>query len=412
MTVDLDDIPTRGLLEALSGWALAGAMTTVEALTIAMGSLPSLDATTAWTPEDVGRRADRMAWEHLRPAVMSLPETSEQWIDALPAMGVSHTEWSDVPRSPVDWGASVRRMGAWPPPPTGQVVYLTRHRSRQRDESTTATMAWGREQLLAIIAAAENMGATVPPRARDRIEAVPAVAPPVQPDYAELEALRLLGTPFTELSSAIATVLELYSDPFVYARELLLPDDDLRWRLFHLGCYGELLGEAVDRIGPITSTRPLLAGTSRANHVLTDGADTGVTYEFWFEASGLWGLKPEPTSHTEVAKAVRGTRGGLVPDVAAVRHRNGVAEQLGLTEVKYSRNGQYIFGAGYAQAIGYGVEAVQHFKIDTLSLVLAPSDMLLSEVASVERGVSGARLRTGAATPAGAAGAIIDWLTT
>lgn len=412
MSIDLQDIPTRGLLEALSSWALAGGVTTVEALTGAVGSLPSLDAETAWTPDDVGRRADRLAWEYLRSTVMELPHSSEQWMDALPAIGVSHAEWSDVPRSPVDWAASVRRMGAWPPPAPGRVVYLSRRRSRQRDDSVTSTMAWGREQLQAIVSAAEGLGALIPLTARERVDAVPAVVSPVEPDYRELEALRLLGTPFTELSSAIAMVLELYSDPYVYARDLLLPDDELRWRLFHLGCYGELLAEAVDRIGPITSTRPLMAGTRRATHVLTDGVEPDVTYEFWFEASGLWKLKPGTTSHAEVAKAVRGTRGGLIPDIAAVRQRNGVPERLALAEVKYSRNGQYIFGTGYAEALGYGLEAVELFGIPTLSLVVAPDDMIVGSGASVERNVSGVQLRTGAGTPSAVASSVLRWLST
>lgn len=410
MSVDLGDIPTRGLIEVLSSWALAGGMTTVEALTAAVGSLPTLDAATTWTPGDVVRRADRMVWEHLRPIVMSLPGTPEQWMDALPAVGVSHAEWADVPQSPVDWAASVRRMGAWPPLATGQVVYLTRRRSRQRDESITSAMAWGRQQLLAVLAAAEGLGASVPPTARDRVQAVPAVAASVQPDYGELEALRLLGTPFTELSSAIAMVLALYSDPYTYARDLLLPDDELRWRLFHLGCYGELIAEAVGRIGPITSTRPLLAGTRRATHVLTDGVQTGVTYEFWFEASGLWRLKPGPTSHAEVAKAVHGARGGLVADIAALRRRDGVIESLALSEVKYSRNGQYVFGTGYAEALGYGLEAVGHFEIDTLSFVAAPDDMIIDGGASVDRSVAGTLLHTGVGTPSGVASSVLDWL--
>jgi len=407
---DLGDIPTRGLVEVLSSWALAGGTTSVQALSAAVGSLPTLDAEENWSLGDISRRANRIAWEHLRPIVMMLPSTSEEWLDALPAVGVTHAVWSETPQSPVDWAASVRRMGAWPPPQTGQPAYLTRRRSKERHESIVSAMAWGRRQFLTTLAEAESLGASVPPAARSRIEAVPAVATPIPPDFAELEALRLLGTPFAELSTAISMMLTLDVDPLVYARDLLLPNDEFRWRLFHLGCYGEILAEAVDRIGPIASTRPLLAGAQRPTHVLRDGATTNVTYEFWFEASGLWRLNPGPTAHEEVAKAVHGTRGGLVPDICVVRRRGDAIERLALAEVKYSRNGQYIFGSGYPEALGYGLEAVRHFGIATLSLVTAPDDMITGSGASVEQNVSGCQLRTGVGTPSTVSRLFVDWL--
>ena len=411
MTPDLGDIPTRGLLEALSSWALAGGMTSVQALRAAVGSLQTLDADNDWSPRDIRRRATRMAWEHLRPIVMMLPDSSEEWMDALPAVGVTHAMWSDTPQYPVDWAASVRRMGVWPPPASRQPTYLTRRRSKERHEPIVSAIAWGRTQFLATLAEAESLGAIASRDARDRIEALPAVAAPVPPNFAEVEALRLLGKPFAELSAAILTILTLERDPFTYARDLLLPDNEFRWRLFHLGCYGEILAEAVDRVGPIASTRPLVAGTQRPTHVLRDGVKTDVTYEFWFEASGLWRLRPGPTPHEEVAKAVHGTRGGLIPDICVIRRRDDVIERLALAEVKYSRNGQYIFGSGYPEALGYGLAAVGHFGVDTLSLVTAPNEMVAGDGASVQQSISGCQLQTGVGTPATVARLFIDWIT-
>lgn len=407
----MKDIPSRGLIEVLSSWALAGSMTSVETLNAALGAVTSIESRKAWSAAQVARRAERMAWERVRPVLMQLPEDEDAWLDAIP--GASHHSgvWSERPVPPVDWRASVRASGGWPPPNPYRARFRRQRRARLQDDVATRALSWGRYELRRVRDAASGLGASVPESVSRRIEALPKGGQLQEPSRSDIQQLRGLGSPFRELTQVLEVLLTLSSDPIAYAHDLLAPDEEVRWRLFQLGCYGEVIAEAVDRIGAVTSRTPLFGGSGWASHSVADPHNPAVEYQFWFEAGGIWRAYGGATQrHRRLGSIVRGSSGDLRPDIGGVILVDGKPRRAAVLEVKYSEDGGYVFGTGYPQAIGYGLEMASGFESSVLALTIGPDPVLLEDKATNTSDVFGRQLHAGVARPAAAAKATIGWL--
>ena len=101
---------------------------------------------------------------------------------------------------------------------------------------------------------------------------------------------------------------QLAEDLLTFARQHLLPDDDIRWRLFHLGVLGKLLKVLRSRGASITSLRPLSGAASSGPAYLVEL--DGRCWDLWFEAAAIWDYYGQPSPYQALVRPqISGRRG-------------------------------------------------------------------------------------------------------
>lgn len=356
-------LPWPGLLSVLSSYSSRGQLFT------ALGTTPDDDA---WSSSDVRRRARRILLERLIPTVRALPTSTSAWLDALPAESRRHRATTTLPVGRIDWPRT--RLRGWPP-----TRFVTASRTRTPDEVLVTTLSWAGRRILDVVKDATSLlpGGGDPiavqlETLRRLLESRPLVdAEPVVPGRPELAALRATGRPWSALA-AVVDVLRLEDlDLPTLARELLVPDDELRWRLFHLGCLGTVLDAFKGRGWTASGLRPLGIGAGPA-YALTD--DVGREWELWFEAAGIWSYYKIPSPYAEASAGLATAAQPLGADIALFR---GDEEAVAI-ECKYSADPKYVAHNGYLQGMAYLSEIRSRKASICRAIVVGPEDVVHS----------------------------------
>jgi hypothetical protein len=362
-------IPWPGLLTVLGSYSGKGQ------LFATLGALHGTDD--SWSPLAVRRRARRILFEQVLPVLVHWPTTPAAWLDALPAQTTRHRQLSPSPAGRVDWAAT-RRMG-WPPD-----LFATTRSNRLADAVLTTTLAWTVRRLLDVRADAVVVVPDLAKPAARQLDAartalhVPPVAQaePIRPGRPELAAVHSAGRPW----SVLARVAELLAveDTALdkLARLLLLPDDDLRWRLFHLGCLGTILTALRNCNCTIRSRRPLGIGTGPAYTVTTphDGE-----WDLWFESAGIWTHYGIPAPYVEATRGLPGAGQPLGADIALIRRHHDAL----VIECKYSADPTYVGRDGYHQAATYLTEIRTKLTPRASAIVVGPEGVVTAPATTI-----------------------------
>ncbi|MEM9454952.1 MAG: hypothetical protein AAGF11_12285 [Myxococcota bacterium] len=175
-------------------------------------------------------------------------------------------------------------------------------------------------------------------------------------------------------------------------QEIIVPDPELRWRLFHLGVLGALLLAIIERGGRVTSTRPIVNSSSGPVYMVEL---YGSSWDLWFEAGGLWKTYNVPSPYPRAMAGLGARLRVRSPDLLLVRPKDRAL----ILECKYSSDSGYVSKA-YEQVTAYANELRTEVVERVVGLTVAPEGV-------VGRG-SGVETKTGrigiiAATDLGAA---------
>jgi hypothetical protein len=377
---DFTGLPTRGLKEVLTSWTLSGSVRPVDALVAALGSLPDEDVERDWDPAAALDRCHRVLWGLLEPLVAGLPTDPAIWLDALPATStVERTVTHQIVR-PVDWGRTVRTNQGWPGPRGWEGVrFAGRRRHRERDSVLVRVVSWTVGRLLAVMEGATHL-IDPAPETREPISALlflRTMLPDVdEVDDSEVRAAERAGHPWNRLTPLTLDLLRLESDPLRYSEEVIYPDDDLRWRLFHLAVYGDMVMAFIDRGWAVRATTPLVGSSRLPTHVARRG---DLQVDLWFEGTGVWmhyGAPEHGLTYQQACAAARSARQPLSPDCVAVRHLNEEVLSATAIETKWSVDPAYVVRGGYLQSLGYGVELVRLLARPTSVFTIGPSPVV------------------------------------
>ncbi|RDV46347.1 hypothetical protein DOE76_04210 [Leifsonia sp. ku-ls] len=367
------EVPLDGVVYVLSGWSGQGSL--YQALSV----LEEPDATErAWDEKTIRSRAGRILIEHIRADLERWPQSVEEWLPHLPIASHSRSLVSRIPHGRVDWRETSRRFG-WPPS-----AYVARLREREIADVTVSTLAWTVNAIDRIVVQAKRRGAleqSVPAldlplsAARDALAytRVPDDLP--RPVRHDLESLRTSGKPWSDVQPVTEKIVRSETDLAWFALQLLAPDPEFRWRLYHLAVLGHVLMALRAEGATIRWQTPMGSGASGPNFVarMLDGTAVDV----WFEASGSRKhYKQGESTYRRVMRSVLGSESSIGADLGLFIPSRGHALLL---ECKFSSYGPYIARNGYHQAAGYALnehdrwERIWSYVIGPREKIAAPS---------------------------------------
>lgn len=364
-------VPIEGVAYILSGWSGSGSLYQT------LGSIRDVEGIErTWTDRDLRNRANRILLEHLRADLAYWPATLDGWLPYLPITSRAQTFVSRVPQGQTDWRETSRRFG-WPPR-----SYVSRLREREIADVTVTTLAWTVAELVSIVEQARTAGALgeVDPGLDDPLRAakealaltnVPEELP--RPDRLDLESLLSSGAPWTAVEPVAAKIVRAETDLNWFALQLLAPDPEFRWRLFHLAVLGHVLQALRTEGASINWRAPMGSGVEGPNFV--GELPNGTTVDIWFETAGArayYGCG-ESTYH-QVVGPVRSSDTAIGADVGLFIPDSGRALLL---ESKYSWSGSYVGRDGYHQAAGYALNEYDLWS-HLGSYVVGPDEIISS----------------------------------
>lgn len=360
----LPPIPERGLEEVLRSWSGSGQ------LWAALAACKDPIAERSWDAVDVRARAHRILFSQLAPLIARWPRDLGRWMEALPPELVRSRVHAERPHSGMDWRAT-RRLG-WPP-----AEFVSRPPRRRNDNLLAQVLIWTLRRLLLVSADAATPATDQERLAYDRAtaafgllaEASLAGLDTSRPGFADLRGVRAVGQPWTDLALVAKRLLLLDSELERLAWEVVAPDPDLAWRLFHLGVLGEVLHSLRTSGARVTSLRPLGASVPGPAFAVLDSDEEA--WDLWFEAGGIWRYYECQEPYQEVSRGVLGAGSALGCDVMLVQP----SRRALLIECKYSQSGSVVARAGYLQALAYATEANELCPAVT-SAVVGPSDVV------------------------------------
>lgn len=372
-------IPQRGLDEVLRSWSGQGQ------LWDALAACANPVAERRWDPGDVEARAHRVLFSKIEPELARWPADRRKWMDGIPPAMVRERVEAPMAMPGIDWVAT-RRLG-WPPK-----RFVGRPPSRRQDELLAGILRWTFETLAPVYADRAPATGSEGRQAIERCELAlelledPGLAEvvPFAPGASDLRALAADGEPWTGLAR-VAAELAVLDDTNLnrLAWQVVAPDAELAWRLFHLAVLGEVLhalrtaGAVVTSLGPLGASRPGPA------FVVSDAQ--GDSWDLWFEAAGAWkyygGNEPYPL----VVAGVPGAGAALGCDVMLIQ-----AERRALLlECKFSSSATVVARAGYIQALAYASEANELCPSVTAAVVGPESVVVASGWANTLPGLIG-----------------------
>jgi len=358
-------IPRIGVAEVLRGWSGEGSI--YEDLAAA-SSPDALD----WTAGDIRRRARRVLLALVEPESSTWPETAEAWLEYLPASSVSTKQVTRTPAGGgISWAESMRRY-QWPPR-----AFVGRGRSRVADEVAIGTLGWLAHELRRLAEDVMSLSPLAGTRLLDRVGAVTEALGEFhaeafyRPDRLDLLALASSGYPWRSVATAANMLVRSERDPEFIAFELIAPDLEVGWRLFHLAVYGMVIRALRSHRFLITWRRPI-SGTRSGAQVEAIGP-SGSQYDLWFEASaarGAYGLPP--SSYKDAVGAIAGVGGSIGVDVMLIQpHVRAL-----LLECKWSTDVTYVGRDGFHQAASYALDAIGGLAPTVWSFVVGPHEVV------------------------------------
>ncbi|MFI6981550.1 hypothetical protein ACIBSV_23550 [Embleya sp. NPDC050154] len=241
------------------------------------------------------------------------------------------------------------------------------------------TLRWAVDRVLAIRKAAIKVEKSLETIAKPQFKAAAAlkeIAPIASatgeaPTRLELAALMRSGSPWTTLAQTAKILQDSDSASlFDFARRHLLPVDELRWRLFHLGVLGVLLASCREHGWRLTSRKPLSASTRPGPHYELTEPD-GTVWQLWFEADNMWGFYGLETAYQGISSAVFADDSPMGADIAIVRP----GEAAFLFECKYGK-AAYVKRDGFHQISTYIAEASGTLAPHVRGFVVGPDDVI------------------------------------
>lgn len=371
-------VPLEGVAYVLSGWSGQGSL--YRALSV-VEDPEGIER--KWDEETIRRRAERILLEHVRADLERWPRSVDEWLPHLPISSRAQALISQVPHGRVDWRETSRRFG-WPPR-----AYVTRLRERDIADVTVSTLAWTVGAIDRIVDGAKRAGALearVPAldiplsAAREALAHTHVPDDLPRPDHHDLESLGRSGRPWSDVEPVAAKLVRSETDLDWFALQLLAPDPDFRWRLYHLAVLGHVLMALHAQGASIRWQAPMGVGAAGPNFVARM-AD-GTTVDVWFEASGSRTYyRQGDSTYRRVMRSVLGSESSIGADLGLFIPNRGHALLL---ECKFSAYGPYVARNGYHQAAGYALNERDAWN-RTWSYVIGPQERVAAP-AHVELG--------------------------
>ena len=373
------NIPREGLKEITAVWTGDGKMIEL------VSAVAEPDALIAWTPDEVRSRVRRVLFGLLEPHVAQWPESLRHWEQCLPTATATERMVLSTPQSRVDWISSVRKHG-WPPR-----RYVVQARHRVVGGVAMSTLAWLSAELSDALDRLDPRDAPLlidriaPPTRllRTVIERFAHDIEPAQPSHAELRSLEASGPPWRAIAQAARLTVRATTDPEFLAFELLEPDAELQWRLFHVSAFGFAIAGLRSAQCSMRWNMPLRG--LRSGPQLSAVQPDGRSWDLWFESAGA-------RSHYELgrstyASAVAGvpdTGGAIGSDVLLIRP----GERALLLECKWSADASYVGRDGYHQVSSYVLDTLNGLAPQVWGFVVGPEEVVPTTSFGLEAGRS------------------------
>lgn len=357
-----DEIPWEGLGEVLRGWSGRGQL--YEALAVVEDNRSEVQ----WQRRDIEGRARRILLARLARDLERWPVSAVDWLDALPAQSLRQRRITDAPQPGTDW-IETRTLG-WPPE-----QFVVKDRNRVADQILAQTLRWVIDQLILIRQDAVRIERSLSAVASPQLAAafslrrhVPlSVTEGVRPTPTDIRALRRSGRPWSRLAPVAEALTSILSEDLLdFARQHLFPDEDLRWRLFHLAAFGQLIRTLRARGALITSLRPLSGAASPGPAYRVEFNDR--KWDLWFEASAIWDYYNKASPYQTLTRsALTHQATPLGADILFISP--GV--ECHAFECKFGEIG-YIARNGYLQVCTYAHELRRQLVNQVTARVVAP----------------------------------------
>lgn len=360
-------VPRAGIDEVLRGWSGEGSI--YESLAYVAGP----DAV-EWSAADIERRALRVLLGILDPLVETWPWTASGWEEYLPASSVSEPRVARVPAGSTNWRETHRRSrSGWPPR-----EFRLRTRRRIMDEVAIGTLAWLSRRLREAASKVGSMWASGSDRIRARMDVVDEALAPwneeidaARPDRLALLSLKTSGYPWASVGAAAELAARAQRDSEFIAYELIVPDPEVGWRLFHLAAYGMVIRALRNHRFVVTWRRPL-SGT-RSGAQIEAIAPSGAHYDLWFEAGGSRSAYGLPrAAYYDAVRGISGAGGAIGVDIMLVE----LGKRALLLECKWSTNSEYVGRYGFHQASSYALDALSGLAAEVWSFVIGPPEIV------------------------------------
>lgn len=359
-------IPDAGLAAVLASWTGRGSL--FEALSVPLEAREVRQ----WTASDVRLRANRVLLSLLEPVLSRWPKRITEWLNYLPASKRDTRVISEVPFAGVNWAESDRRFG-WPP-----AAFAGKETKRGADMLAVQVLRWSADRLAEIWA--DSMGTQLELRFTARQQILSALrllemeplssASPGIPARADLAALRREGAPWGSVATAANILIEAERSVDYLMYQVLMPDDEIRWRLFHLATLGVLLTALREAGCRITSLRPLSPKSTGPSYDVV--SSKGETYQLWFEASGVWSHLGKSSPFIEATRGISHARRSNGADLLLIMPG---CKAL-ILECKYSWNNDVVARDGYYQATTYGAEIRSRLAERVVAVAVGPESVV------------------------------------
>lgn len=359
-------IPETGLREVLASWAGRGRLWDV------LAAPDDLSLERRWSPSDIRCRAHRVLLAEILPVLAQWPTRLSVWLDALPAESARSHMTAEAPFAGVSW-PETRRLFGWPPK-----LFVGRATHRVADTMLVTTLRWTLDYLAVMRANATRLSPEADQDVREQLDAARtlmelepvASSVPIAPGHPEIAALRAEGRPWHLVADVADAIRGFDEAPELAAWRLLAPDDDIRWRFFHLAVTGVVLSALRDGGCRIISRRPLGSSARGPSFLVTD--THGREWELWFEAAGVWAWRGKPSPYVAAALGTGGINRPLGADLLFLR----ADKQALAIECKYHRKSEDVTRDGYLQAATYAMEVRSRLASDTAAIVVGPEGVI------------------------------------
>jgi hypothetical protein len=361
-------IPRDGLETVLRGWSGDGQ------IFAALASVSDSSTTVVWSARDVRRRAHRVMLGKLESALKLWPATVQQWAEYLPITVTSQRTITPTIAGPVTWAETVRRFG-WPP-----TQFVSKLRRRTSDEVALTTLAWTAHKLLTALDDIADLSPSLHSRLISPIQTLRcardeylADTPAIRPDRIDLISMASSSRPWPSVAYIAKMFTQAETDLGYLAYELIEPDPDLEWRLFHLAVLGHVLLALRGSGARVRWRAPLTARQTSGPQFLVTMRE-GTTWDLWFEAAGANAHYGNSSLYRNAVRNITNVERSIGADILLVRP----GDRALLIECKWSPLGTYIGRDGFHQAAGYALEARAGLAQQVWSFVIGPEEIVPS----------------------------------
>jgi len=188
------------------------------------------------------------------------------------------------------------------------------------------------------------------------------------------------------------------------ALEVIYPLESLRWRLFHIGVLGEVLGALRDDGAKLQWRAPLSATGGRPQY-LAHRSDWSQPLEVWFEAAGVWNRHATRLPYREALRALGMQASAIGPDILLL---DVTGRRALVLECKFG-DARYVGRNGYLQALAYASELRVDVADEVWTYVVGPDGVVAGSSATSLHGPHVAR-RVGVTCPAALPGVVREFL--